>query len=271
MSIQSVRACPWMTYPNSSSAFTGGGYPGWHPGQNPLNNKSYAHTFTNKITLDGVDWWGGASPTRLDKPENFFRTDKSFQSSIQNNSRQNVLILVGSSVDLTSFTNPSFTYSDTAAGSRARNIIGFGCQNSCGGSYSDKGGNSQAYLEKVGFFYADPVTYRRSNYVASVKVSGNHNINQLYPDQSYYYYSYRLSDSDIAKVKDQKLLCMGMALQYVHDARTSTHTSACLIKNMRWIAGDGSGLVQPSQINRIMILAAATTTLKDSDIAVTYG
>ena len=64
---------------------------------------------------------------------------------------------------------------------------------------------------------------------------------------------------------------MGMALQYVHSARTATHTSQCNIKNMRWIAGDGSGLVQPHQINRILMIPAASTKLSDTDIAITYG
>ena len=150
--IQAVRGCPWMTYPNSNNSFKDGGYPGWHPGQNPLSNKSYAHTFTNKLTLDGVDWWGGTAPVTLQKPENFFRTDKSFQSSIQNSSKKNVLIFVGTSVDTTDFTQSSYFYGPSAQSSQARNIIGFGCQNNCIGSYSDSGGNAQAYLEKVGFF-----------------------------------------------------------------------------------------------------------------------
>ena len=259
-----VRGVPWMTYPASNSDYTtDGAFPGWFAGQEVLLNKSFCSK--NEPTMDGITWWGKIDSTDGDfKPRDVFGTSGS-TTALQNGKRYNTCYFLGSYVDNASFQNNEYTYPTGATSSMMRNVIGFACQNDCGGSFSDSGGDAQAYLEKVGLFYAHPTTRKRYTFLANHKVGGNHSLNSKYSNQSQYHYAYRIASDKLPLVNSNKLIFMGMALQFVHSARPSSHTSRCTIKNMRILVGDGTGLVQPNNTNRIMLIDANRRQLHELD------
>ena len=180
---------------------------------------------------------------------------------------------VGDRTNATSFYASSYTYPMSSVSSMVRNAIGFSCQHTCSGSFSDSGGNAQAYLQKVGLIYAHPTTFKRHVYVADNKVGGSMNMNSKYSNNSNYWYCYRLSSSDITTVKDQQLVLMGMAFQFKHGSKPANHTSMCTLKNMRIIVGDGTGLVTTP--NRLLMVQLATTNLyavKNGDpMSISFG
>lgn len=264
MSHLKVRGVPWMTYPASNLDYqTDGAFPGWFAGQEVLLNKSY--TSKNNPTMDGIKWWGTVDSNAGDmKPRDVFGTAGS-TTGLQNGKRYNTCFFLGSYVDNSSFQNNEYTYPTAATGSMMRNVIGFGCQTDCKGSHSDKGGDAQAYLEKVGLFYAHPTTRKRYTFLASYKLAGNLSLNQHHPDLGQYHYAYRIPGDKLPLVNSNKLIFMGMALQFVHDYKAAAHTSRCTIKNMRILVGDGTGLVQPNNTNRIMLIDANRRQLHELD------
>lgn len=259
-----VRAIPWMQKIESYNGHHNGDFLGWHNGQTLLYNSSEKKNFGSTSSghkLENIEWW--ADDTSLAgnwTTSNLFGSN-GVASELRNGKKHNTCFFIGTQTTTSSFYNNIYTYPMSSKSSMVRNAIGFSCQNTCRGSYSDGGGNAQAWLEKVGLFYAHPDTGKRHIYMANNKVSGNHNLNLKYPNNNDYYYCYRLSSSNITTVKDQKLVLMGMGFQFVHDYKSAPHTSMCSLKNLRIIAGDGTGLV--STANRLLICGSNLTTFQE--------
>ena len=257
-----VRAIPWMQKIVSYDGHTNGDFVGWHNGQLVIYNVTNGRSFTgNSITMDGINWWAdtiSAGPAWT--VPNLF-DHNAVRSEMVNGNRHNTCFFIGDRTNATSFYASSYTYPMSSVSSMVRNAIGFSCLNNCKGSYSNGGGGAQAYLEKVGMFYADPNTGKRYTYIANQKVSGSHNLNQLYPNDGNYYYCYRLSDGNINSVNNNKLVLMGMGFQFVHSVKTAKHTSMCNLKHMRIIVGDSGGLVTIP--NRLLICDVNERTLQE--------
>ena len=142
-----------------------------------------------------------------------------------------------------------------------------------GCSFSDGGGNAQAYLQKVGLIYAHPQTFKRHVYVADNKVGGDMNMNAKYSNKNNYWYCYRLSTDNIYTVNNEQLVLMGMAFQFKHGSKPANHTSMCTLKNMRIITGDGTGLV--TNPSRLLMVQHVTTNLNSvksgGDMSISFG
>ena len=264
MSEKKVRGIPWMTKISSWYQFSDGLYPGWHPGQRVLNTES-RNTWNSSgyVTIEGTKWWGDRD-SNMGKwnVENLFNTT-GVSTRLNNGTRHNTLHFVGGFTENTSWLNDSAYYFTSSESSMVRNAIGFSVQSNCAGSHSDGGGSSQAFLEKVGLFYAHPETRKRYGFVADQKVSGDHSLNQSYPDHSDKYYTYRISSSDINFVHDNKLVLMSMGFQFVHTAKSMARDSKCNLFNLRIMVGDGTGLVDNNYTSRILIVDRPERTLNE--------
>jgi len=261
MSHLKLRGVPWSIYPGLDEHYSAGGFKGWHPNQEVISNKSTV--LYEAKTMDGITWWGdtGSVDGQME-PENVFGTAGSATSMV-NGKRHNTVFFLGTYTDHANFTNSEFTYPSDARSSMMRNVAGFGCRNSCTGSHSDSGGNAQAFLEKVGLFYAHPTTRKRSTFTAYEKVSGSHSLNSHYPNKNWYHYAYRLSSTSIRTIRDQKLVFMGMALQFVHDCKASKHTSRCSIKDMRVFCCEDLNTLMWQNTTRIMLIDSNKRTLSE--------
>ena len=267
-----VRAIPWMQKITSYDGHTNGDYRGWHNGQAILRNLAQEKNFGGSFTMDGINWWSDTVSSAAAWSAVALFGDTGVTTSMVNGNRHNTCFFVGDRTNAGSFYAASYTYPMSSVSSMVRNAIGFSCQNNCQGSFSDGGGGAQAYLEKVGMFFADPNTGKRYTYIANQKVSGSHNLNQLYPNDGNYYYCYRLSDGNINSVHNNKLVLMGMAFQFVHSVKTAKHTSICNLKNMRIIVGEGTGLVTtPGTLLICDINSRTLQEYKDGhDISISY-
>ncbi len=249
---------------DNQAQYLGGSFPGWHPGQYPFENVYKWYNFGGSKTFNGVTWWGNILPNNQDnfKVQDLFGSTGGF-TVLNNSKRYNTCAFIGADVRYTDFTENSFKYKESSRTSGVRNVMGFSCQNTCAGSFSDKGGDAQAFLEKVGLFYADRMSGNRYTYIADQKVAGSHSLNSSYSDQGTKWYTYRLSDADVEKVHTNKYLLMGMGFQFVHTGKAASHTSTCKLTDMRIIVGDGPGMVGPSVSSRIMLIADPDSNLGD--------
>lgn len=256
-----IRGVPWSIYPSSDSSYDAGGYIGWHQGQQVMSDR--ATYLSEAKTMDGITWWGDEPSSEGDMlPSKIFGTGGATSAMI-NGKRHNVVYLLGTYTNHSSFTNSSFTYPSDARSSMMRNVIGFGCRNTCAGSHSDEGGNAQAWVEKVGLFYAHPDTGKRSTFLATEKLSGSHNINTKYPNSNQYHYAYRIKSGNIKTVHDDELVFMGMAIQFIHDTKASKHTSRCTLKDMRIICGENENKLFWQTTTSIMLIDDKTRTLAE--------
>tara|TARA_Y100000768_G_scaffold32973_1_gene21636 strand:+ start:3159 stop:3980 length:822 start_codon:yes stop_codon:yes gene_type:complete len=270
-----LHPIPWMTKINSVDHFRNGWGP-WAPGTQLISNEGINVSFSGgSHVIEDETWWSYEL-----SDENNFDAENLFGSvgcttGMVNKKRTNTTHFTGTFCNNTSFLNNHFTYPDYATSSCMRDAIGFGLITDCAGSYSNSGGGAQAYLEKCGFFYADPTTRKRVLLMPNVKVTGNINLNQRHPDdtQHKYFYSYRLSDSDVQRVKDEKLLLMSLGFQFVHDYKSARHTSRCNLSYFRVMCGNGTGLVDPYQTNRYIMAPWYMTQLKhiQNNEPVAYG
>lgn len=253
-----VRAIPWMQKITSYNGHTNGDFYGWHNGQTVLLNH-YKNQSSSK-TISGVTFSasGGSSASAWTDAKLF---GNGVISSMVNGKDYTTSHYIGHRVQDSDFYNDDYTYVGGSQSSMVRNAIGFSCQHTCSGSFSDSGGNAQAYLQKVGLIYAHPQTFERHVYVADNKVGGDMNINSKYSNKNNYWYCYRLSLTNITTVKDHGLVLMGMAFQFKHGSKASSHTSMCTLKNMRIIVGDGTGLVTTP--NRLLMVQHNLTALYD--------
>ena len=267
-----VRAIGWMQKITSYDGLTNGDFYGWHNGQTVLLN--HHECKSSSKTISGVtfsaDASGGAGGVWTDY--NLFNSG-GVVTQMVNAADHTTSHYFGHRVKESDFYNNDYTYVGGSQSSMVRNAIGFSCQNTCNGSFSDGGGNAQAYLQKVGLIYAHPQTFKRHVYVAGDKVGGSMNINSKYSNNNNYWYCYRLSSSDITTVKDQQLVLMGMAFQFKHGSKPTNHTSSCTLRNLRIIVGDGTGLVTTP--NRLLMVQHALTNLysvkNGDDMSISFG
>ncbi len=264
MSDRKVRGIPWMTKIDSWYQFSDGLYPGWSPGQSVIHNTAKGYSDGNGyVTIEGVKWWGDRLSTAPDWNVNHLFGTTGVSVKLYNGTRHNTLVFIGANTDSASWLTNSNYYFGTHQSSMIRDAIGFSVQSNCKGSHSTDGGSSQAYLEKVGMFYAAP-NRKRYGFIANQKVAGDFNLNSKYPDnRNDKFYTYRISSSDINYVNDNKLILMGMGFQFVHEAKTMTRDSQCNLFNLRILVGDGTGLVNNQSTNRILIASNPNTLLQD--------
>lgn len=263
MADKKIRGIPWMTKIDSWYQYSDGLYPGWHPGQSVIHNTSKNwQDSSGYITIEGEKWWGDAySTTGAWNVENLFGST-GVSTAMVNGTRHNTLYFIGANTDSSNWTTNSNYYFGTHQSSCVRNAIGFSVMNNCSGSHSDNGGSSQAFLEKVGLFYAAP-NRKRYGFIANQKVAGDHNLNSSYPNHSDKWYTYRLDLADINYVNDNQLMLMGMGFQFVHTAKTMGRDSQCNLSNLRILVGDGTGLVNNQATNRILVADSPDTLLQD--------
>lgn len=267
-----VRAIGWMQKITSYDGHTNGDFYGWHNGQTVLLN--HHECKSSSKTISGVtfsaDASGGAGGVWTDY--NLFNSG-GVVTQMVNAADHTTSHYFGHRVKESDFYNNDYTYVGGSQSSMVRNAIGFSCQNTCNGSFSDGGGNAQAYLQKVGLIYAHPQTFKRHVYVAGDKVGGSMNINSKYSNNNNYWYCYRLSSSDISTVNSEKLVLMGMAFQFKHGSKPTNHTSSCTLRNLRIIVGDGTGLVTTP--NRLLMVQHALTNLysikNGDDMSISFG
>lgn len=249
-----INGLPWMQKIKDNSAFVDSVFKGYHRGNRMLYGTVSKNEFDgNNVNLEGITWYGSWTSTAEDwTVDNLFTSG--VKTQINNKKDYNTCFFAGSSHVNTGFLNQTFNYPSTSISGMVRDAIGFAVRNSCIGSHSDKGGDSQAYLQKVGLFYADPsANNKRYIFLADQYMSGNFNINQPYPNNSQtYYYNYRLSEENIKKVNDKKLLLMGLGFQFFHGGKSASHTSVCNLSEFRILVGDGPNMIDENP-NRILI------------------
>ena len=270
MTTKKIRGVPWMTKIDNFNQFSGGAFPGWHPGQAVFTETWKRAPWSNSTgrVIENETWWQNTTAGGMDfTPSKLFGTTLPHQggaySSMNNKLRYNTCAFIGAYTNNDNFYQNTYTYPSDARSSMVRNAIGFSCQNNIAGSHSDNGGDAQAVIEKVGLVYAHPLTLKRFIFIAKDKVAGSQNLNSKYSNLSNYYYTYRISSSNIQYVKDNKLVLMGMGFQTVHTGKSMSRDSRINLSNMRIIIGDGTGLISPSSSNRIMMLKDPTTTIDD--------
>ena len=269
-----LHPIPWMTKINSIDQLRDGWGP-WAAGTQLITDEGINANFNGSQKIEDENWWSyQLSDEGIFNAKDLF-TGVGCTTGMVNKSRTNTCHFVGTFSNNSSWLNNHFTYPDYATSSCIRDAIGFGLITDCNGSFSDGGKSAQAYLEKCGLFYADPKTRNRVLCVANVKVTGNLSLNQKHPDadQNKYFYSYRISDSDIQRVKDEKLVLMNIGFQFVHDYKAAKHTSRCNLSQFRIMCGNGTGFVDPYQTNRYLMAPWYKTQLKhiQNNEPVAYG
>lgn len=238
-----IRTVPWRTKISHVDQFTKDNQWQWHQGTNPLYNKfhSYGDKSSTNFTTDGIEWHRQNQDLseQSGNCQSLFEQD-GFHSQMYNGSDYNQVFFFGSRVDDSGFTNNTFTYPTNTNSSFLRNVVGFACENNARGSYSDGVGGAKAYIEKVAFFYMHPETRKRSSILVNTKLDGNINMNKLYPDDGYYWYSYTVSSNGVKTIKDNELLFTGMGIQLFHSHKTAKHTSRVNIYNFRILVNDST-------------------------------
>ena len=142
-----VRAIGWMQKITSYNGHTNGDFYGWHNGQVVLLNH-YKNQGSSK-TISGVTFSADAGSSA-----GTWTDTKLFGSgvatSMVNAKDHTTSHYFGHRVKEDDFYNNDYTYVGGSQSSMIRNAIGFSCQHTCSGSYSNSGGNAQAWLQKVG-------------------------------------------------------------------------------------------------------------------------
>lgn len=259
---------PWMQKVDRKEVFTtGNGFPGWKTDQVASHNKC-KRWGVNK-TVDGITF--SASTTAHGSSDDTTGHDiykyAGLKQQIYNGKVHTTNAFIGSYVDDDAFYSDNYTYPSNASTYRALNVMGFGCYYSCKGSYSNKGGQHQAYMNKLALFYAAPNEgFKRKTCIANIKVAGDHALDKWFPNNSTnYWISYRVSDSDIQEIKDGNYLFMGMGMQFTHGQKVGTHDAVCNLSNMVLMCGDSyNGMVgAPGDVKEIQIIADQPVKLAD--------
>jgi hypothetical protein len=265
-----IRTVPWKTKISHVDQFTAADQWQWHQGTNPLYNKfhSYGDKSSSNFTTDGIEWHrqGEDLSGQEGDCQSLFEQD-GFHSQMYNGNNYNQVFFFGSRVDDSGFTNNTFTYPSTTNSSFLRNVVGFACENNSRGSYSDGSGGAKAYLEKVAFFYMHPETRKRSSVLVNTKLAGNINMNQLYPNDGYYWYSYTVSSTSTKLIKDNELLFTGMGFQLYHSHKTAKHTSRCNIYNFRILCNDSTSWVTYPSTNLLYLIPNVHSYSSTTDLS----
>lgn len=255
-----VRTIPWSTKVEDMSDFTDTGW-GWTSGTNPIFAKHHnigAQSSSN-FSTNGITWHRQGVGQSAGSCNQLFTSD-GFESYLDNGKAYNAVHFFGSRVDSSSFTNDSYTYDTNASSAFVKNAIGFAAITEIARSYSDSGGNAQARLEKICFFYMNPSSRARSTFQLTEKIAGNKNINSDFSSKSQKWFSYRLKDTDISTVRSNGLELMGIGMQFFHDYKrtVASHLSANKISQMRIICAEQSSNLLSSKSHRLLYCIPST-------------
>ena len=259
-----VTGIPWMQKIDSESILTtDGSYYGWHANQN-MHQRSIMGRISSDKTLSGEKFYAQLSGSGSSgASSNNLWNSTGCITTLQNGRNYNTCMFFGAATDTDAFfDNNEFYYSANNVCSRALSVIGWGARWTCSGSFSDSGGDAQAYPEKVCLFYADPNDrFKRVVINANQKKAGNYTLGNKFSNKSNYYNSYLIPTDKIGTVNTGNYIYMGMGIQFFHGHKAQSHTSSCTMKNVRLICGDGTGLV--STPSRILVCSYPSTQLKD--------
>lgn len=240
-----IRTVPWSTKITSKSNFTDTNW-GWHIGTNIIRDKhtNIGSASSTNFSTNGITWHRQSVGEAYGSCQGMF-TDDGFTSHILNAKNYNSVHFFGTYTNSDSFRNDTFTYPTDSNSCFVRNVIGFAVITELAGSFSDGGGDAQGYLEKLCFFYMHPDTRVRHTYQCKEKIAGDVNMNSKLSNKDEHWFSYRLNDSDMAQVTDNKLLLMGIGLQFFHGSKTKTHTSENKLKQFRPLVSTTGGWNNP--------------------------
>ena len=258
-----ITGIPWMQKITEARLTTPGEYFGWHDNQN-MHQRSIMGRISSDKTLSGEKFYSQQSGSGSNGSDsNNLWNGTGCNTTLQNGRNYNTCMFFGAGTDTSAFfDNNDYNYSANAVCSRALSVIGFGARWTCSGSFSDAGGDAQAYPEKVCLFYADPNnTFKRVVINANQKKSGNYTLGNKFSNNNTYYNSYLIPTDKINTVNTGNYIYMGMGIQFFHGSKASSHTSNCRMKNVRLICGDGTGLVDTP--SRILICSYPSTELKN--------
>ena len=247
MTTKGVQTIPWNIKISAQDQLTSTSKFQWHVGTKILYNnvKSWGTVSSSNFTTNGITWHRQGVGSTLEGDGDSLWTSTGIISSMQNGKDYNQVYFFGSYVDNSGFTNDSYTYPTSANSSFAQDIIGFAAETDIAGSFSDEGGDAQARLEKICFFYMHPDTRVRHTYQVSSKLHGSISLGTKFikpMGRNKQWFCYRLSSSNIDTVHSNKLLFMGIGMQFVHGSKASSHTSANRISNFRVIHGQNTSL-----------------------------
>ena len=256
MTTKGVQHVPWATMITHPDQFTATNQYQWHEGTEVIDGraKNWGGASSSTFTTNGISWYrqgvsGGSNGTGPD-----LWTSTGFTSSMQNGKNYNQVWFFGSQVDSGSFTNDTFTYANTCKSSFVQNVIGFSSQTDIAGSFSDEGGDAQARLEKIVFFYMNPTNRSRSTFELTKKLNGTISINSKFTKamgRNKQWFGYRVHENHISTINNNKLLFMGIGMQFFHGSKVQSHTSANRISNFRIITGTSTTLKNYTETDRL--------------------
>ena len=260
MTSKKVSACPWSAaYPDHAS-YTNPQY-GWHVGQQLF--APYINRRTSDTVLDGTTFHAGVGTQGTSEGDSYkIWNDDGFQTKLNNGKNYSTTVLFGTKVNASGFADSlsGYKYPDDSISSFLPHVIGFGFMSSAKGSYSDSGGDAQAYVVKVGLIYVNPTNGWRETLIPDQVSYKTFPINTKYVDNSTYeHYSYLLKSSDIDNVKNKDLRLTGMAVEYFHGHKGVSRDSSCYIKQLRMIVGNSSSLIT-GKPNRLLVANDYATT-----------
>ena len=242
MSYLKIQHNPWSTQITHPDQFTATNQYQWHEGTQTIYNKvkGWAGESNNIFSTNGIKWYRQAAGGTIEGDQKRLWLPDGFISYMQNGKNYNQIYFFGSQVDDINFTNDSFTYSTTSKSSFVQDVIGFAAQTDIAGSFSDEGGDAQARLEKIAFFYMDPSTRVRSTYLVDYKLGGSTSLDSKFTKsmgRNKQWFSYRVDSSHVTTINNKKLAFMGIGMQFYHGSKTQSHTSGNRISNFRILTG----------------------------------
>ena len=234
-----IQHNPWSTQITHPDQFTASDQWQWHQGTEVLFNKkkNWSGASSNNFTTNGITWYRQGAAGNPRGSQKTLWTSTGFTSSMYNAKNYNQVFFFGSSVDDAFFTDDKYTYKESSKSSFVRNVIGFASKTDIGGSFSDAFGSAQARLEKIAFFYMHPTTRVRSSYQLKDKLGGSVNLNASLGTRNKEWFTYRVDTSAVTSITDNKLLFMGIGMQFYHGSKPTTHTTENCISQFRIITG----------------------------------
>ena len=249
-----VRTIPWSTKIESHSDFTDNGW-GWTVGTNVIldRHEDIGAQSSSDFTTNGITWYRQGVGQSSGSCQSMFESG-GFESYLDNGKDYNAVHFFGTYVSTDNFRNDTFTYPTDASSAFVKNAIGFGCITDIGRSFSDSGGGAQAKLQKVCFFYMHPTSRVRHTYQLDQKIGGNTSLGSDFSNSNQYWFSYRLSDTNISTVRTQGLQLMGMGLQFFHGHKSvaGSRVSANKIRQMRVLVAEYSSYLRTAKTHQLL-------------------
>ena len=237
-----IQHNPWSTVITHPDQFTKSDQFQWHTGTQTIYNKvkGWGSASSDNFSTNGITWHRQGTGGNTEGDQKSLWLSDGFVSQMQNGKNYNQIYFFGSQVDDSNFTNDAFTYSVTSKSSFIQDVIGFAAQTDIAGSFSDEGGDAQARLEKLAFFYMNPTTRARSTYLVDFKLGGTISMNSKFTKamgRNKQWFSYRVDSGHVTTINNNKLAFMGIGMQFFHGSKVQSHTSANRISNFRLITG----------------------------------